>query len=311
MRIATWVLAVAGLLTISATGWSAEPGYRGPIIDVHLHAYRLDPRFEERTPNPATGKPLSVSTEEEHRRATLEELKRLNIVKGVVSNGTGPPDVVARWAKAAPTVVLPSVGFDDPATVDVSWLRKECLAGRFAAMGEIGAQYEGLSLAGSQFEPLLAMAEEFDIPVGIHTGLGPPGTPFHGHPKFRLSFGRPFLLEEVLVHHPKLRVYMMHAGWPYLEETKAILHMYPQVYVDVGVIDWVLPREEFHSYLESLVRAGFVDRIMFGSDQMVWPEAIAMAVAGVDSAPFLTAEQKHRIFYENARRFFRLEKSLP
>jgi len=44
---------------------------------------------------------------------------------------------------------------------------------------------------------------------------------------------------------------------------------------------------------------------MLGSDQMVWPEAIGMAIEGVESAKFLSAEEKRDIFYNNAVRFFR------
>jgi predicted TIM-barrel fold metal-dependent hydrolase len=47
---------------------------------------------------------------------------------------------------------------------------------------------------------------------------------------------------------------------------------------------------------------------MFGSDQMVWPQAIGMAVQAVESATFLTKEQKRDIFHDNAVRFFRLDK---
>ena len=54
--------------------------------------------------------------------------------------------------------------------------------------------------------------------------------------------------------------------------------------------------------------AGFIDRIMFGSDQMEWPEAIAKAIEAVDSAAFLNADQKRAIFYDNAARFFRLDR---
>jgi predicted TIM-barrel fold metal-dependent hydrolase len=45
---------------------------------------------------------------------------------------------------------------------------------------------------------------------------------------------------------------------------------------------------------------------MFGSDQMVWPEAIGMAIDAVESAEFLTEAQKRDIFYNNAARFLRL-----
>ena len=72
-------------------------------------------------------------------------------------------------------------------------------------------------------------------------------------------------------------------------------------------IDWLLPRAEFHAYLGALVRAGLGKRLMFGSDHMYWPEAIGLAVEGVESATFLTPEEKRDIFHGNAVRFFRLE----
>ncbi|MFH1572512.1 MAG: amidohydrolase family protein [Acidobacteriota bacterium] len=158
-------------------------------------------------------------------------------------------------------------------------------------------------------EPYYALAEETDIPVGIHTGLGPPGTPYDPCcPNFRVTLGNPILFEEVLIRHARLRIYLMHGGWPYLQETKAILSVYPQVYVDLATINWIIPREEFHGYLRELVHAGFGKRLLFGSDQMVWPEAIGMAVEGIESAAFLTEEEKRDIFYNNAVRFLRLDK---
>jgi predicted TIM-barrel fold metal-dependent hydrolase len=46
---------------------------------------------------------------------------------------------------------------------------------------------------------------------------------------------------------------------------------------------------------------------MFGSGQMVWPDAIDAAIEGVNGAKFLTESQKRDIFYNNAVRFFRLK----
>ena len=45
---------------------------------------------------------------------------------------------------------------------------------------------------------------------------------------------------------------------------------------------------------------------MFGSDQMVWPSTIDMAIASITEADFLTEEQKRDILYNNAARFLRL-----
>jgi uncharacterized protein len=99
----------------------------------------------------------------------------------------------------------------------------------------------------------------------------------------------------------------MHAGWPYLQHTVAVMFLYPQVHVDLGALNWALPRPEFHAYLGALLRAGFGKRVMFGSDHMYWPEAIGMAVEAVDSASFLTESERRDIFYGNAMRFLKLE----
>jgi len=55
------------------------------------------------------------------------------------------------------------------------------------------------------------------------------------------------------------------------------------------------------------MRAGFGKRLMFGSDQMYWPEGIGLAIEGIESAQFLTSSEMRDIFYNNAVRFFRLE----
>jgi len=54
------------------------------------------------------------------------------------------------------------------------------------------------------------------------------------------------------------------------------------------------------------VEAGFGKRILFGSDQMGWPDAIVVAIRRIQAAPFLSAAQKRDILYENAARFLRL-----
>jgi predicted TIM-barrel fold metal-dependent hydrolase len=82
--------------------------------------------------------------------------------------------------------------------------------------------------------------------------------------------------------------------------------VYPSVYADLGAINWIIPRAEFHRYLAALITAGLGKRLMFGSDQMYWPEAIEWAIEGVNSASFLSDDQKRDILYHNAARFLRL-----
>ena len=301
------VLKILGIILLTAFATAAAgqeaPQGRPPIIDVHVHVYATDDRWAHKVPNPVTRQPMTATSELAHMQATLAEMKKFNIVKAVVSNDY---QAVLRWKTAFPEQIIASYGFDDPSSPDLDFLRKEYAAGRLMALGEIGAQYEGIAPNDPRMEPYYALAEELDIPVGIHIGLTKPGMAYDASPKYRAALSDPLALEEVLIRHPKLRIYVMHAGWPMSDRMVALMWAHPQVYVDTGIIDWGLPRKEFHAYLRRLVEAGFGKRIMFGSDQMVWPEAIGMAIDGIESATFLTNEQKRDIFHGNAVRFFRL-----
>lgn len=142
-------------------------------------------------------------------------------------------------------------------------------------------------------------------------GEGPPGAPYRGFPRYRAGLTNPFQLEEVLIRHPRLRVYVMHYGSPLTDEMIAMLYSHPQLYVDIAGNDWSLPRKEFHRHLRRLVEAGFEKRILFGSDAMVWPRTIEVAIESVETAEFLTPEQKRDIFYNNAARFLRIRTEVP
>jgi uncharacterized protein len=298
-----FVTGFVGILCLSSCQTTTNNNL--PIIDMHMHSYPIKYMGDSNIPHPVTGRPSMASSDEELMLGTLSEMRRYNIVKAVTS---GSLDVVYRWMTEEPKRLVGGVYFDEVTSLpDVEQLRQQFLSGRLGVLGELVAQHVGLSLNDSLFDPYLTLAEELDIPVGVHTGLGPSGTPYTCCPKFRVTYGNPVLLEEVLVKHPNLRLYIMHGGWPYLEETKAIMSVYPQVYADLATINWIIPREEFHEYLKDLIRAGFGKRLMFGSDQMVWPESIGMAIEGIESAKFLSKEEKRDIFYNNAARFLKLK----
>ena len=286
------------LLLLSPTlAWSQDnPESRPPIIDMHLHALDVED-FKE------TFGSQSSDSQEAYRQKTFAELERYNIL----AVASGPSDVVQRWKSTLPERIIPGLMFLHPDEVNLDSLRVSIEQGELAVIGEVAAIYNGIGPGDPSLEPIWALAEEYDIPVAIHIGLGPRGAAHRTFPNFDASLGNPLLLDEVLRRHPKLRVYVMHAGWPMLDAMMMILHMHPQVYVDVGVIDWYVARKEFHFYLRRLVDAGFGKQIMFGSDQMLWPDVIGQAIEAIETADFLTEEQKRDIFCHNAARFLRLD----
>lgn len=282
-----------------------------PIIDVHLHAYPAAMPLPAAAANPITGRKSAVRNGADHLTACIAEMRRHNVVKGVVSGGDGDRIQAAiDWHDRDPGRFVAAAGIrgsEDTPLPPLAMLRKAFADGTIKVLGEVTAEYAGLSLSDPAYDPYLALAEEFDVPVALHIGTMPAGTPFDPCCRSaRARFGHPETVEEALNRHPKLRLNLMHSGWPYIEETKALLMLYPNVNVDTGANAWLLPRDEFHDYLHQLVRAGFGKRVMFGSDNMYWPDAIGLAIEGVESATFLTAEQKRDIFYNNAVAFYKL-----
>ncbi|MCP4200821.1 MAG: amidohydrolase [bacterium] len=298
------VLAAVGGLADSAVSQQTAR-YDGPIIDMHMHANPVfrdaagEPLSRPCNPRPCQGPPAQARSDEEVLSFTLAAMDRHNIVLGFLSQW--PLDRVYRWVDAAPGRFIASPFISDPAMVSLEDLRVEYEAGRLAGLGELALPYSGVLPADPSLEPFFALAEELDLPVLVHH-QGTAGPSEH----FRISNGHPEQLEEVLVRHPTLRLYMENSGYPFLGETIALMYRYPKVYGDLSTGTWIYPRETFHQYLKGLINAGLGKRLMFGSDQMQWPEVIDDAVEAIESATFLTDEEKQDIFYNNAARFLNL-----
>ena len=287
------------LVTFLLLAHNAFSQKREPIIDVHIHAHQLWTSPDTAWYPKQLRRP---SSNEELMRQTLHQMDKYNIVKAVAS---GEPETIQGWVNAAPNRFLP--GYEPWPTLkpaDVKNLRQLIQSGEVKVFAEIISQYAGISPSDSIMEPLYQLAEELDIPVGIHIGIAPPGAAVTG--QYRSKLSSPLLLEEALIRHPKLRCYVMHAGWPMLDDMVAMLYAFPNLYVDIAVINWYIPKAEFYTYLKRLIEAGFSKRIMYGSDQMQWPQSIGPSIEAIESAPFLTKEQKRDIFYNNAATFFKL-----
>lgn len=279
--------------------------YSGPIIDMHLHSYSND--FWGPAPNPVTQN-LSPATAKEQMEQSFQVMKKHNIVLGAVS-GASLEDG-NDWHKYNKERTLRGIELREPSEfMSPDSLRQLIRNGELDMLGEVGAQYFGYSPSDPEYYPFYKIAEEEGIPVGIHTGASFPGTPYRCCPEFRLALGNPLLLEDMLVEFPKLKVYMMHAGGagPYSQYALMMMYMYPQLYTDISIINWMPGMEPvLESFLRQAKQMGMLDRVLFGTDQMIWPEAIKLAVERINSLDFLTVEEKADIFYNNAARFLEL-----
>lgn len=198
---------VALMLLIAAPASAQKPP---PIIDMHLHAPAADaygpppvglcvpllPHIPPHDPkrawgvvwaalgkNPPCRAPIwSPRTDEALIKETITILERRNVI-GVLS---GTAERVRRWSEAAPGRFIPGLMFalgDEAISPDS--LRHLVATGAVKVLGEVGNQYAGIAPDDARMEPYWTLAEELDIPVGIHIGEGVPGAPYFARPAYR------------------------------------------------------------------------------------------------------------------------------
>lgn len=291
---------LVAILVFAASAVGQEGArYTGPIIDMHQHAeWEMWSSTRLCFPAPCTPAPTKAQSLAELKPRTLRAMEENNIVMAVVS---APPRYVLPWTQGEGSRWLTGIQLNNPADVPIDELRQLFASGRAQVMGELAFQYEGIPIDHPSVDPILALAESLDVPVHVHVlGLG-------GEPAFPIELGNPTRVATVMRRHPNLRIYLENAAWPFLEEVTSLMYQYPGVYADISTIAHLFPRDVFHAYLQDLVRNGLGKRLMFGSDQMLWPEVIGEVVDAINSAEFLSLEQKADIFYNNAARFLRLD----
>jgi uncharacterized protein len=306
--MATFTKSIASALALFVTGCvhaGLEPKGVQPIIDLHRHA-------------PWPGDP-----DDEGLASIRGELRAHNVVASVLFI-TGREDI-QQYQSDSRTRFLLSPMFPCPALTvqrkwcfvesqglfpDAVWLDHKLKAGRLKGIGELVFNYAGIAPNDPAMTEYWALAARHDVPAFVHIGRGPgPGQGPRRHDgccaQYKADFGNPLLLRPVLERHPRLRMVLQHAGFDYLDETVSLLHQFPNVYVDMSVLNSLGPRALHDASLRTLVNAGLADRIVLGSDDQDY----APIIERIEGAAFLTAVQRRGIYYDNAARFLRLDKA--
>lgn len=313
-------------VSILSNGQLAEKVTHLPTFDVHVHVMKINPNFSTplcpwflsdmsgSDPNKPGGfgdfmnsdclDPLPpAKNDEDLKNEIVRRIKDMNMTMVAFGN----PGVIRSWMKEVPEGrIIPGIGID---SLSVEAFHDSLESGFYKVMAEIAPQYQGLSPSDPQFDPYFAVAEELNIPAGIHMGTGGNGMANITQPKYRASLGDPFLLEDLLARHPKLKIWVMHAGYPMAEHMIALMGAHAYVYVDIAGMIWSYPLDEVHSYIKKLVQAGFGKRIMYGTDFMMWPRMVETSMGVIEHAQYLSEDQKRDILFNNAARFFRLDKN--
>jgi hypothetical protein len=279
------IFSLATLLFLNSCG--EKKRYNGDIFDTHLHAAQdINKQFDA--------------------------LNKHKIVRGAVSSSWDNQEPYRTSTKTrfliglmfpCPNGIVPYSGqkcfSDGKEFPDIAWIRQQITDNKIDFFGELLNEYYGISPSDSSMFPYYELAQEFKLPIGIHTGLAGPNNLC---PDYNPLMGDPALIKDILIKFPGLKVWIMHAGAPYLKGTLEILRDYPQVYADISALanPDIFKAADFNSYMKSLIDAGFENRLMFGSDN----GDLDKIVNAVNDLNYLTSEQKEKIFFKNAETFF-------
>ena len=278
-----------------------------PIIDVHLHITKGSDKSK-------LYKQFDADLDVAKLKFTQSELDKNNVVLALAG---GPIPYAINWTNADNRIwagpILPCNPLStsdqpcDSMFPDVTVLRELYASGTFKSMGELFQVFSGIPTDDPQFDPYWQLAAEFDIPIGIHSSTVPPPAPFSNDrenaPNFDGDAANPELLRTVLKKYPTLRIYLMHYGFTFDDESIALMKDYKNVYCDISAISLMLPKILWENSVKSLYSEGLGDRIMFGSD---FTGTIRGNIEKIYSLNWLTDEQKRDIYYNNAANFLRL-----
>jgi hypothetical protein len=209
---------------------------------------------------------------------------------------------VIKWKEFAPDVFIP---FFNPPEKDIKKTKiTEILNTAFS-----DGNYKGfkvmLSFREKQLNneiiyPTLEIAERKKLPVLMHSGYPPPGTQ-----KSVLTYSNPIVVDELMESFPKVKIILAHMGYPWTDIAIALAVQYPNIYLDLSNMTYMMP----YRLKELLLRAKDVigtGKILFGTDGFI-PEMIEIALKFFKNCDFLSRDDIENILGKNAAKILRLK----
>ncbi len=146
------------------------------------------------------------------------------------------------------------------------------------------------------------LAEEFDVPVMIHSGDT-------YSPKGKVKFSHPLEIDEVAVDHPNVKFVICHLGNPWLTDCMEVVYKNQNVYADISGLVLGEFTESFEDYMADEIKdvilyAGDSGRFLYGTD---WPICSMGSYVNFVKQLGLSEEAYRLVMYENARRLFKLD----
>jgi predicted TIM-barrel fold metal-dependent hydrolase len=208
---------------------------------------------------------------------------------------------VKTWVEFAPDVFIP---FYNPpeksdSNVNVNDVIKRAIVEEGYKGFKIMLTFRKKKLDDQLIYPVLEAAHKYNLPIVMHCGYPPPGTR-----RNVLTYSNPIYIDNFASSYPKANIIITHMGYPFTDIAIALAAQYPNVYLDLSNLAYMMPSR----LKELLIRAKEiigVQKILFGSDGNT-PEMIEIAVDYFDDIDFLSKEEVEKILGLNGAKLLGL-----
>lgn len=184
---------------------------------------------------------------------------------------------------------------------DVVELRSLLEAGSIKAL-KLYPGYEPFYPADPKLTPAYLLAEEFDVPVMIHTGdtYAPTG---------KVKYAHPLHVDEVAVDFPRVKFLICHLGNPWFRDCMEVVYKNENVYTDISGLTLGQFTDRFEAYMRQQLKEMILwgvnpNRVLYGTD---WPLASMESYLAFMEELKLPARDKDLMFFENAAALFKLD----
>ena len=152
---------------------------------------------------------------------------------------------------------------------------------------------------------LCEICREYGKPVVLHSGFCLEKDAFS-------RYARPADFEELIAAFPEINFCLTHVGWPWVQETAALLIKYPNAYANTALMNFDGPVQLYHKVFkedmgEYWVEHNLADKLMFGSDS---PRIRPVRAKRGLEALGLRPDVMEKICWRNALRFLGREEKL-
>jgi predicted TIM-barrel fold metal-dependent hydrolase len=155
--------------------------------------------------------------------------------------------------------------------------------------------YEPFYPADPKLEPAYRLAEEFDVPVMIHTGdtYAPGG---------KVKYSHPLHVDEVAVDFPKVKFLICHLGNPWFRDCMEVVYKNENVYTDISGLTLGHFTDRFEEYMRQQLKEMILwgvepSKVLYGTD---WPLATMESYLQFMDELSLPAREMEMMLHANA-----------